>query len=1140
MKPIEVRRNLVPALAALLAAALPLHAQEAPARVAGYLAPAEPAAAPFAVRSDRTVTLRLQDVALEDALREVARQAEVRLTYSREALAPGTRVSVHAVSVSVAEAFALVLQGTGLEAMQTAQGRVTIVRRAQPAAPVLPRTAAAPPDPRLARSLTSFDYTATAGVIRGRVTEAGSARPVNGAQVLLVGTERGAVTGAGGEFVLVNVPAGRYTLQARMMGYGTAEQTLQVVDGQTATVSLVLSPAAVQLDALVVTGTATATTRRAVGNAVTTINAAEISERVVNQNVAELLQAKAPGVTVLQSSGSPGAAGNIRIRGVGSLSGTSEPVIYVDGVRIHSGAGGSFRNNWQSPAAGQLAGGGQTASALDAINPEDIESIEVIKGPAAATLYGADAANGVIQIITKKGRPGAQALQWNVRWQAGRTDWGLSPRASFTTCNAVRISQPAEWPGCQGVAPGTVLRETFLSQALREGDLSNLALSVRGGGQGYSFFAALDSDQEEGVFANSEAERTGARANFAFYPSDQVDFTVNLGYSRSRTAFPMSDNGPNVLEAAWTYQPGRRPQPGQAEYGFAGGRPEDYARYENTLRGDRVTMGTTLHYRPFSWFRNRLTVGGDVNARQANRYIPPGGIFSPAGGQMTQGAPRNNVYTVDYAGTVETGLPFGGGSLTSDLSFGVQYTTSEYRNTVAQGTGFSTDLVRDIRSATSQTSWDEYLEVKSLGLFVQEQVGWRDRLFLTGAVRVDNSSVFGEDIDRLYYPKLSASYVISEEPFFDRFGWMDNLRLRAAWGQAGNAPDPFARVTSYQLVPTVDPVSGEVVSATRLVTLGNPDVRPERGSEVELGVDAGFFGNRLGVELTWYDKTTHDALMRVPLPPSESGIPGGTQFRNVGEINNRGVELAVRGTPVQSRAVTWDARLGFSTNRNRLVDFGFDSGPILIGLTTQNQRHAEGYPLAGFWVHDPVWDAATGKYVPGEARYLGPSLPTREASFASTFTLLGNLQLFGLLDYKGGYYLLNQTDWRRCSFELCDQVNDPSISAEERAMWMADLTANDALYTQRADHVKIRDVSVTYTLPGRITRRFGTERAAFTLAGHNLGYLWKPHYQGLDPEVTFNGINQPADDGQAFGWARVDYWTVPMTRRVTASIDLSF
>jgi len=229
-----------------------------------------------------------------------------------------------------------------------------------------------------------------------------------------------------------------------------------------------------------------------------------------------------------------------------------------------------------------------------------------------------------------------------------------------------------------------------------------------------------------------------------------------------------------------------------------------------------------------------------------------------------------------------------------------------------------------------------------------------------------------------------------------------------------------------------------------------------------------------------------------------------------------------------------------STNRNRLVHFGYDQEPVLIGVTTLNQRHVEGFPLAAYWVHDPVWDAASGTYVPSAARYLGPSTPTREASLANTFTFFGNLRLFSLFDYKGGYYLLNMTDWRRCRAQLCEEVNDPGVSDERKGMLGADLGANDALYTQRADHIKIRDVSLTYSIPERLTRQLGGRRLAFTLAGHNLGYLWKPDYRGLDPEVTFNGINQPGDDGQAFGWTRMDYWTVPMTRRITASIDVSF
>ncbi len=978
------------------------------------------------------------------------------------------------------------------------------------------------------------------GGVRGKVVEAGSGRPLSGVEVVIVGVGRSAVTSASGEYVLADVPDGSHRLRARVIGHAIREQTVTIEPGQEVSADFELAVVAIALDEVVVTGTAGPVSRRTLGNAITTIDAADALDKGVNTNVAELLQARAPGVTVLQSSGTPGTAGNIRIRGITSLAGTSEPVVYVDGVRIHSGAGGSFRNNWENTNQNQTAaGGGQTAWALDAINPEDIESIEVIKGPAAATLYGADAANGVIQIITKRGRAGDQKLQWHAKLQLGETSWGLDRRASQTTCDAVRLGLPAEWPGCVGKTTNSLITETFLDDAVVGGAMRNGSLSVSGGGRGYSFYAALDNDLEEGVFANSSNERTSTRANFSFLPSEKVDFAVNLAYSRSETAFPMGDNGPNVLEAAWTYQPGRAPQPGQT-YGFNGGTPDQYAVYDNRLVGDRIVIGTTLTHRPFARFRHRLTVGGDINARQANRYIEPGGLFAPTGGQMTQGSSRNNIYTVDYAGTIEHRLPFGAG-LPSALTFGLQYTNNQFFNTVAQGTGFSTPLVRDVRSATDRFSWDQQSAVKTLGLFAQEQVAWRERLYLTGAVRVDNSSVFGEEINQLFYPKVSVSYLISEESFLqDRYTWLDNLKLRLAWGQAGNAPDPFAKVTTYGFWQTIDPVTGATVSPLRLLTLGNPRVKPERGSEVEVGFDAALIDNRVGVEFTYYNKTTKDALMQVPLSKSATGIAGGSQLRNLGEINNRGVELSVFATPIRGRVVTWDGRLGFSTNRNRLVDFGFQQTPILLGVTTLNQQHVEGYPLAGYWVHDPVYDAGTATYIASAARYLGPSMPTREASLSNTVTFRGNLRLHTLLDYKGGHYLLNMTDWKRCTAGVCAEVNDPNVTPTRTAMLQADLKANDALYTQRADFIKVREVSLTYTLPPEWSSRFRADRVALSVAAHNLGYLWKPYYKGLDPEVTFNGVNQPAGDGQTFGWVRMDYWTVPMLRRLTVSVDVSF
>ena len=1106
---------------------------------------------------DRPARLDIRSVPLPLALSELQRRSGVTLAFSPSLLANAGDVNCACRDVTVGGALDRLLAGTTFRYEELAG--VVLVERLRPSQtprengdlsrfalqvtqPQLERIMGdvAPPAPvvhddRFRPGLRDVVTSEATGSIQGVVRVARSRTPITGVQVYVPGTGRGALTNAAGEYLIVGVPTGTQRVRAEMIGYTALTQEVTVLADQTVKLDFDLQSAAVALDEIVVTGTPDAVSKRTLGNAITTINVTDVMRKVTNTNVTELLQAKAPGVTVLQSSGDAGAAGNIRIRGISSLSGSSAPVVYVDGIRVASTAAGGFRNNWLSPAPGQVSTGGQTSSALDAINPNSIESVEVLKGPAAATLYGADAANGVIQIITKRGKPGQQKLQWTAKMSYGQHDWATDTRTTYTTCTAARITDPNHaWQGCEGKQVGTVLSENFLKNALRKGEVNGLALSARGGGDGYSFFASVEKDLDQGVFADNSDHHTDLRSNFSFFPSEKVDFTINVGFNRTLTSLPPGDNGTSLVNTVWLYPPGRTPGRGEV-YGYGTASPEEIAMYESSVRGDRTTLGATLNYRPFSWLKNRLVVGGDINSRTSTRYLPPTPVWGD--GQLTSGAPRDNIYSLDYAGTASTTLS---PTITSAFSVGAQYIDREFRNTIAQGNRFATILVRNVGSATDRTSWDEYLSVKSLGFFGQEQIGWKDRLYVTAALRMDNSSIFGSDVKELFYPKFSIAYTASESEFFKKYTWLDNLKLRAAMGQAGNAPLPFARTTGYGLTQSVDPITGQIVSSLRIASAGNPEVKPERGSEIELGFDAGVLKNRLGFEFTYYNKTTKDALMQVPVAPSELGLAG-TIYRNLGEINNHGMEMSITATPVTTRYALWDTRIGFSTNHNKLVSFGYDQAPINYCLTTCNQRTVEGYPIAGYWVHDPVWDASLNKYVPSDARFLGPALPTREVSFANTVTLFGSVTLFALADYKGGNYLLDQTGQVLCASLLCQEVNDPSVSAERKAQLSADLGANDALYTYKADFIKLREVSVTYALPTEFVRRFGADRASLTLAGHNMGFLWKPHYKGLDPEVSFNGlVDAPVEDGQAFPWVRLDYFTVPMTRRMTAALNVSF
>ncbi|HEV2149615.1 MAG TPA: SusC/RagA family TonB-linked outer membrane protein [Longimicrobiaceae bacterium] len=987
------------------------------------------------------------------------------------------------------------------------------------------------------------------GTVRGTVTDAGSQRPLAGAQITIVGSARRAVTGETGEYAIANVPAGPAQVRAEMIGHTAATRSVTVGTGQTARADFALSTSALELDALVVTGTAGATQRRAIGNAVNSISAEELTAKAPITSVTQMLQARAPGLSISPGAGTSGTAAQIRIRGQSSLAGAQIPIFIVDGVRI---------SNVQSG----YAVSGQSRNPLDFINPDDIESIEVVKGPAAATLYGAEAANGVIQVITKKGRKGQQGLQWNAKAEYGQIDWTIETPTNWTLCSNARVRNSGSgavgsFPGCAGVdttlAAGDerrMISANLLQEAgaLRQGDLRNYVLSARGGGDRYSFFVSGDRLQESGVQYNNENSRTSGRANFTVNPLSTLDLAVTVSYARTHSQLPLNDNASNgVLRNAIRGVPGRQ---GNYGIGWLGLSPAEANIYDNQLRADRFVGGATVNWTPLSWFRNRLVAGVDHNVSVGTVFYPiwrgtappPFGV-DRAGGEINQFTPERHSYTLDYAGTISNTLPWG--DVSSDFSFGAQLNARRYEYTEAIGTGLVSDDVRLVGTAAIIKGDTWLSEQTSLGFFVQEQVGLSNKLFLTGALRVDDNSAFGEDFSTVIYPKLSASYVVSDEPWF-RLPRVDNLRLRAAWGQAGNSPAPFSADRTYGGATLVE-ASGKTTPALHAAAYGNPNLRAETGSEVELGFESSLFDGRAGVDFSYYNKRTFDALIPIPVPPSSGfgGLnqPGNigyrTRLENAGEIANSGIELSLFGTPVESRALTWEARVGLSTNRNELVDLG-GLEPQLRGDFATTQWIREGYPLGSYFGIQVQRneDGTTKKSANGrgllstDTVYIGSSTPTREASLANTLTLLGNLRFYVFADYKGGNYMWNAGEFIRYSNGVSRIGANPALDPEV----YAERTSGSTLpFVTRADFVKLREVSVSYTIPQRLTRGFGTDELTFMLSGRNLA-MWT-NYLGMDPEVNFNGIANTAGFGSV---DRSDYMSVPMLRRLQASISARF
>ncbi|MBA2571647.1 MAG: SusC/RagA family TonB-linked outer membrane protein [Gemmatimonadetes bacterium] len=1007
------------------------------------------------------------------------------------------------------------------------------------------------------------------GTVRGTVVETGTRRPLAGARIGVVGTNAAVLTNAAGEYTLPGVPVGTVRLRVQLLGYQTTLGTATVRAGETARAEFALPIEAVSLNQIVVTGTPGATSRRQLGNSITKIDVEEIAEKTTVSTVAEVLQSRTPGVQILTNAGTPGAAPDIRIRGAGSLSAVS-PIIYVDGIRYNDEALGNFG----ASGAGLTAFSTQVTSGLSFINPEDIESIEVIKGPAAATLYGAEAAAGVIQIITKKGARGQQKTRWSAKYERGMNQFTADIPDNFTTCTealiALRVAPGSTdplFPGCQGVPVRTVLSESspILRDpfGIRDGDVQRVNLSVRGGGERFSFFVAGDLDEEEGVFFNSFNNRQSARGNFTVNANDRLDFQVTTNYVRNHLRLPIGDeSAQGLLLGSVRGAVGRVPRgpgvfPGYA-FAVSGVQANNY---NNQTRSDRTTLGTTVNYRPLDWFRNRLTLGLDLTNSQATIISPPGSTDADFAGTpeglSALRVPRSRYSTVDYVGNVEVPLTEW---LESTTSFGVNYIARRTETLFGSGTGLGSPAITTIQNASFTTGANSFVENKSLGFYVQEQLSFNDRLFLTGAVRADDNSSFGSEFNRIYYPKASVSWVLSEEPALERLFTplgTDQFKLRAAYGQAGRAPDAFAASQTFTVAKVTLPAGNEVTtgSGIRSVAFGNPNLEPERGTEYEVGFEGGFIDNRLGVDFTYYNKRTDNLLQFESVAPS-TGFIGG-RLTNLGEIRNTGIELLLTAQPVRSDAFAWESRLNLATNDNELVSLN-DEGRVSIAANFQAyfpglQVHRVGYPLASFFAPVAIPDSfvvRSGITFPAldTAQFLGTPTPTREIGFGNTFTLFRNVSLFAQLDYRGGHKVFNYKEYNRCRFAgNCERVNDPRFSNPQTAADSAfmretslfagrGVTATGSIfsfvapYVEDGDFLKLRDLSLTLRIPDRFLGRVGATGANLTLAAHNVATLWTK-YTGLDPEVNTYGNRS---------FVRVDAYAAPQNRRLSAALNFNF
>ena len=967
---------------------------------------------------------------------------------------------------------------------------------------------------------------AVVGTITGRVTDARTGTPVGSAQVEVEGARLTTATAEDGRYRLADVPAGSRVLIVRRLGYAASRQTVIVTDNQPTTADFVLAAAAVSLDQVVITGTAGGEQRRSIGNSVATIEVSEELERSAAPNLANLLQARAPGVIVTPNTGRVGSGPTIQIRGRSSLSLSSEPIVYIDGVRVNNATN-------QGPSGANASSFGaqnsQIASRLNDINPEDIQSIEIIKGPAAATIYGTEASNGVIQILTKRGASGT--AQWTAKTEQGSV-WFQDPEGRIRT-NYQRnpAGEIVPWNGVQQEKDrGTPIFTTGRTQSY--------TLGLAGGRELLTYYASGTYNDDEGIEPNNSGTMFSGRANLSVAPSRTVDFQSSVNYFRATNHLGV-DNGLSPMLGLALGHPLQNPN----TRGFAFAPPEvPQQLYDNAQDINRFTGSGTVNHRPATWFAHRLVVGMDYtsdDSRAIERYAPPElrGYFGPLGGQVTadgrigQTLRNNSFMTGDYSGTATFNLT---SSLSSASSLGGQFVRKQFKNSNLSGLQFPAPGVETVSGTTTKNTPSQSLTVNTtVGGYFQQRFGWNDRLFVTGAVRVDNNSAFGEDFKWVTYPKVSATWVMSEEPFWKWSGVVDAFKLRAAYGQSGQQPNAFVALRTVTNAPRANGTPGVTPGS-----LGNPDLKPERGTEIEAGFEAGFF-DRLSVDFTFYTRRTEDAILSQQIAPS-SGFAG-NQTVNIGETSNKGFEIQATLQALTLNNFAWEIGANVSTNKDRVEDRGGLSPGT--GLT----RDAEGYPIGGLWTktiasatrnadntvtnilcnNGPPTNGPPVACASALGTFVGTPTPKVLGAITNSFTIGRRLTLYAMVDFKSGHKILNSNDANRCASNLCEARFFPEKYSTEylAAIVPANVATVLEPFIQDASHVKLRELSANYQLPEAWVQRARLSRASFTVAGRNLR-TWTD-YNGADPEVR--GPGGPTDQG-----------LIPALTQFVASLNIAF
>lgn len=947
------------------------------------------------------------------------------------------------------------------------------------------------------------------GTVRVRATDAASGRAIAEAQVLVEGTRIGGSTSATGEVTLVSVPAGQRTVTVRRIGYQLATVPVTVVAGATVTAEAALRVSAVNLSEVVVTGTGTPTERRKVGTSIATIDASIITA-AHSVTVDQALQGKIPGAQVTQNSGVPGGGGvSVRLRGVNSFISGSDPLYIVDGVIIDNSSG----------QLADLGGRSNPQNRLADLNPSDIERIEVIRGAAAAALYGSRANNGVVQIFTRRGTTGSPRYSYGARFSSSQ----------------LREQQPFNFYPFN-VAGLPVPRFNYQNDMFRNAASIDQNLTVEGGSEATRYFLSGSYTGEDGILRSTSSRRMSGRVNLQQQLSSRLtgNFTANIIQTNNEVQAFGEQNDYGIMGSLFfapthvDFRPVNGIYPLPPTLGTNPLLAID--RIRNPQEIDRVISSAKLTYNPTSRILLDYTIGLDKLSFEQRQFIPRNAVLGTAPistGRALSAVQGIRVINQDAVAGY-TWAPIGFFELRTTGGF--NYTAQTVRTTVASATGLA-PVGNLVNAGSAFSAGQTEVELRTLGFYGQQEVAWNDRLFLTGAARYDASSTFAPSERWQVFPKFSASYVaIANRP-----GALTDLRLRSALGWAGSQPGLLNAYSQFITFAQL-PFAGRP-GFVNDITFGNPTLKNERAREWEIGAEVGLMDGQVGAELTYYNRLVSDLLFFRPLPTS-TGFS--RQFFPIGSMSNKGLEVLVTTRNVNNANLAWSSTVTYTRNRNMvehldILDFQSAGG--------YPNRIRAGQPAGVFYGSYAARNCATGALLldslgryrrSNQAADMGATLAQRQAisggtcndslnavigdpnpgwmgSLLNEFTIMGKLRVRALLDGVFGNDIMN----------LSTRAQNAGIASNSKSYerellpfgdprklpptWNSRTQGIFEYWMEDGTFVKLRELSVSYLFDAPMLRRYFRDGVDVTLSGRNL-WVWTD-YSGYDPEINLFGTN---------------------------------